>query len=405
MDGERCEISFSPPDITELEINEVVDVLKSGWITTGPRTKLLEEHIAKYIGVEKCVCLNSGTAALELTLRILGVGEGDEVITTPYTYTATASVVEHVGAKLVLVDLEADSYEMNYEQLSNYINENTKVIIPVDIGGVMCDYEKIFDIVENKKEVFKANSKLQAIYNRVVILADSAHGFGASQSDCKSGNVADFTAFSFHAVKNLTTGEGGAIVWKNKQNLDNDWLYKQYRLYALHGQSKDALEKTKKGAWEYDIILPGYKCNMTDIQAALGLMQLSRYQEMLARRKEIVSIYDEAFKELPVSILKHSGSNHQSSMHLYLVRINGIDESVRNIVINKMSELGIPCNVHYKPLPMLSAYKKLGYNIKDYPNAFKQYQNEITLPLHTKLTDEDVLFIVESFKSVLKLKY
>lgn len=403
--NERRNIPFSPPDISDEEINEVLNTLKSGWITTGPKTKKFEKQIAEYIGVNKAVCLNSATAALELTLRILGIGPGDEVITSAYTYTASASVVTHVGAKLVLVDTAPDSYEMDYSKLPEYINENTKAIIPVDFAGKMCDYETLFNVVESKKELFIANNKIQEKIGRVAVVADAAHAFGATQNNKICGQVADFTTFSFHAVKNLTTAEGGAVVWRNDLGFDDDLLYKEYMLNSLHGQSKDALSKTKKGAWEYDIIYPAYKCNMTDIQASLGLAQLHRYNELLKRRKEIISKYDEMVNSLGLRSLAHSGSNYSSSCHLYIMDIPGIKENKRNEIITKMAEVGISCNVHYKPLPMLTAYKNLGFNIEDYPNAYNMFKSEITLPLHTLLSEGDTDYIaVELERVVMKLK-
>ncbi len=399
-------ISFSPPDITDKEVEEVTKALRSGWITTGPRTKLFEQKIAEYIGVNKAVCLNSATAAMELTLRILGIGHGDEVITTAYTYTASASVIHHVGAKIVLIDVAKDSFEMDYSKLADAITEKTKAIIAVDIAGKICDYVSIYKAVENKKNLFNANNDLQKLFNRVVVIADAAHAFGAVQNKLKCGQIADFTCFSFHAVKNLTTAEGGAVAWRNDIGLDNDWLYKELMLYSLHGQSKDALAKTQKGAWEYDIVFPAYKCNMTDITAAFGLVQLERYNEMLQRRREIIEIYDKEISSMGVESLKHYGSNFASSGHLYLTRIPNIDETKRNIIIIKMAETGIACNVHYKPLPMLTAYKNLGFDIKDYPNAYNQYTNEITLPLHTLLSDDDLEYVCEVFKeSLLSVKY
>lgn len=395
------QIPFSPPDITEQEINEVITALKSGWITTGPKTKELERRLAEYIGVNKAVCLNSATAAMELTLRILGVGPGDEVITSAYTYSASASVIHHVGAKIVLVDTAPDSFEMDYEQLAEAITVNTKAIIPVDLAGKMCDYEKLFQVVESKKHLFKATNDLQSMFNRVIVMADSAHAFGAVQGGKTSGEVADFTCFSFHAVKNLTTAEGGAVVWKNQLGIDDEWIYKQYMLYSLHGQSKDALAKTQIGAWEYDILFPGYKCNMTDIMASIGLVQLDRYDTALQRRKEVIESYDRELLPLGVQSLTHFGSNYASSGHLYLTRIPGITEKQRNQLIIQMAELGISCNVHYKPLPMLSAYKNLGFNINNYKNAFDMYQNEVTLPLHTLLTDDDVDYVTKAFKSII----
>ncbi|MGM0883307.1 MAG: DegT/DnrJ/EryC1/StrS family aminotransferase [Bacillota bacterium] len=401
--NETRSISFSPPDITNDEINEVIKAMKSGWITTGPRTKLFEKKIAEYVGSSRAVCLNSATAAMELTLRILGVGPGDEVITTAYTYTASASVIEHVGAKIVLVDLAPDSYEMDYLKLSDSITENTKAIIPVDIAGKMCDYDAIFRAVENKKRLFKANNELQQQFNRVIVMADAAHAFGAERKGVKCGRVADFTCFSFHAVKNLTTAEGGSVVWRNDIGLDDEWLYNQFMLYSLHGQSKDALAKTQIGAWEYDIIYPAYKCNMTDIMAGIGLVQLSRYDELMKRRREIIELYDQAIQSMGVWNLQHYGANFASAGHLYFIRISGISEKKRNNIINMMAEAGIACNVHYKPLPMLTAYKKLGFDIKDYPNAYNQYANEITLPLHTLLSNEDVEYVCSKFKSILEV--
>ncbi|MCG8540740.1 MAG: DegT/DnrJ/EryC1/StrS aminotransferase family protein [Clostridia bacterium] len=400
-DTELRTIQFSPPDISDLEIEEVVKAMKSGWITTGPRTKELERKIAEYVGVNKAVCLNSATAAMEMTLRILNIGPGDEVITSAYTYTASASVIDHVGAKIVLVDTAPESFEMDYSKLANVITKKTKAIIPVDLAGKMCDYDEIYKIVESKKRLFIVNNEIQEIFKRIMVLADAAHGFGAERKGLKCGQVADFTSFSFHAVKNLTTAEGGAVVWRNGLGLDDEELYKQFMLYSLHGQSKDALEKTKKGAWEYDIVYPAFKCNMTDILAGFGLMQLSRYDGLLKRRKEIIEMYDKALKPLEVKGLQHYGADFTSTGHLYLARIPGIGEAERNEIIVKMAEAGVVCNVHYKPLPMLTAYKNLGFNIKDYPNAFDMYKNEITLPVHTLLSDEDVEHVIESLKKVL----
>lgn len=396
----KMNIPFSPPDIGEDEIQSVIDALKSGWITTGPKTKQFEREIAKLCNTEKAVCLNSATASLELTLRILGIGEGDEVITSSYTYTASASPIAHVGAKIVLVDTQKDSFEMDYEKLANAITEKTKVIIPVDVAGILCDYDKIFKIVEEKKKLFKANNDIQKIYNRIIVVADSAHGFGAKKDGKMSGEFADFTTFSFHAVKNLTTGEGGAAVWKSKEGLDNEEIYKQYQLLSLHGQTKDALHKNTLGAWEYDIVDTYYKCNMTDIMAGIGLAQIARYPKLVERRHQIISKYNEAFKDLPIMVLKHKDENHRSSGHLYFTRIKGINEEQRNEIIIKMAERGIACNVHYKPLPMLTAYKKLGFDIANYPNAYDFYRNEITLPLYSKLTDEQVEYIIENFKEI-----
>lgn len=402
VDIKKRNIPFSPPDITDEEIQEVIRTMKSGWITTGPRTKEFEKEIAEYVGVNKAVCLNSCTAAMELTLRILGIRPGDEVITSAYTYSASASIIEHVGAKIVLIDTAHDSFEMDYRKLADAITENTKVIIPVDIAGKMCDYDKIFEIVEAKKEIFKANNELQGLFNRIIIMADAAHSFGADRKGKKSGQVADFTCFSFHAVKNLTTSEGGAVVWRNDLGLDDEWLYRQFMLYSLHGQSKDALAKSQKGSWEYDILFPGYKCNMTDILAAIGLVQLGRYQDLLERRKEIIEIYDKNLLPTRIKSLEHYGEDFNSSGHLYLARIPGIAEKERNEIIIKMAEQGIATNVHYKPLPMLTAYKNLGFDIKDYSNAYAQYANEITLPLHTLLSNEDVEYICKGLKRALE---
>ena len=395
-------VSFSQPDISDVEIQEVVNALRSGWITTGPRTKLFEKKIADLVGTENCICLNSQTACAELTLRILGVGEGDEVITTAYTYTATASVVLHVGAKLVLVDTVKDGFEMDYDKLEEVVNEKTKVIIPVDLGGVPCDYDRIFSIVERKKRLFRPSNKLQESFGRVIVMADTAHAFGAKRQGCNVGAVADFSNFSFHAVKNLTTAEGGAVTWRNIPSVDNSEIYKLYQLYSLHGQSKDALSKNELGEWEYDIMGPWYKCNMTDIAAATGLKQLERYDEILKRRKDIIERYDAAFKPLNIETLEHYTDGHQSSGHLYITRIPGITESVRNEIIYKMAKAGIVCNVHYKPLPMFTAYKNCGFDIAAFPNAYNQYANEITLPLHTCLTDDMVGFVIENYVAIIK---
>ena len=402
LDTENRNILFSPPDITEAEIEEVIDTMKSGWITTGPRTKEFERRIADYVGVNKAVCLNSATAAMELTLRILGVGPGDEVITTAYTYTASASVIDHVGAKIVMVDVAKDSFEMDYTKLADAITDKTKVIISVDLAGKMCDYDAIFDVVESKRHLYKASNELQQKINRIVVMADAAHAFGADRNGYNCGQVADFTTFSFHAVKNLTTSEGGAVVWSNNLDLDDEELYKQYMLYSLHGQSKDALAKTQKGAWEYDIVYPAYKCNMTDISAAIGMVQLDRYVGLKERRQEIIEMYDAALLPLGVETIKHYGLNFASSGHLYLTRIPNISEAERNEIIIKMAELGVATNVHYKPLPMFTAYKKLGFDIKNYPNAFDMYKNGITLPLHTSLSDEDVAYVINCFISSIK---
>lgn len=391
-------IAFSPPDITEEEIAEVTDTLRSGWITTGPKTKLFEKQIAQFCNTSKAVCLNSATACAELTLRVLGIGPSDEVITTAYTYTASASVIQHVGAKTVLIDVAPDSYEMDYDQLEAAITERTKAIIPVDLGGVICDYDRVFEIVEKKKDLFRPSSEIQERIGRIAVVADGAHAFGAVRNGKHSGEIADFTSFSFHAVKNLTTAEGGAVVWRDIDGVDNEELYKQYMLLSLHGQSKDAMAKTQLGAWEYDIVAPYFKCNMTDIMAALGLAQFRRYQDLLERRKEIIGMYDDAFKDCNVTVLKHYGDNFASCGHLYLVRLNGRTREECNEIITKMAEAGVATNVHYKPLPMLSAYKNMGFDIADYPNAYAMYENEITLPLHTKLTDEEVQYVIETFK-------
>ena len=395
-------IPFSPPDMTEAEANEVREAILSGWITTGPRTKEFERLIAICCQTKKAVALNSATAAMELTLRVLGVGEGDEVIVPAYTYTATASVVHHVGAKIVMVDVAPGSFEIDYDSIADAITERTKVVMPVDLGGVMCDYDRVFAAVESKRELFRPANDIQKAFGRVVVLADAAHAFGARRHDRMCGEVADFTSFSFHAVKNLTTAEGGAITWKSIPGIDDEWLYKQYQLLSLHGQSKDALAKTQLGAWEYDIVAPDYKCNMTDISAAIGLVQIRRYAELLHRRRQIVERYNEALKDCKVQVLNHYGDDHQSSGHLYLVRLLGKDSEYRNEVIRKMAERGIACNVHYKPLPMMTAYKNLGFDIKDYPNAYRQFENEVTLPLHTRLSDEDVEYVIGNFVEVLK---
>lgn len=396
-------IPFSPPDITDLEINEVVEALKSGWITTGPKTKELEKEVAKLCGTSRAVCLSSQTACAELTLRVLGIGPGDEVIVPAYTYTASASVVCHVGAKLVLVDVKKDSLEMDYDKLEAAITEKTKVIIPVDIGGVPCNYEKIFSIVNNKKSLFKpSDNKIQKAIGRIIVMADTAHAFGATLNGKAIGSVADFSNFSFHAVKNFTTAEGGAATWKDIEGIDNEEVYHLYQLLSLHGQSKDALAKTKLGSWEYDIIGPWYKCNMTDVVAAIGLGQMKRYKDLLARRKQIIEKYDAAFKPLGILTLNHYTDEHQSSGHLYITRIPGISIEQRNEIIVKMAEAGVTCNVHYKPLPMMTAYKQMGFDIKDYPNAYDYFKNEITLPLHTLLKDEEVDFIIEQFSKIVK---
>lgn len=395
-------IPFSPPDISELEIAEVAQALRSGWITTGPRTKQLEKNIAEWIGTEKCVCLNSQTACAEMALHVMGIGPGDEVITSAYTYTASASVIAHVGAKIVLVDTQKDSFEMDYGALESAINQNTKAIIPVDLGGVPCNYSKIFDIVERKKHLFKPANDIQAALGRVAVMADTAHAFGAKLGDKMIGSVADFSSFSFHAVKNLTTAEGGALTWRTIDGISNEDIYKKLQLLSLHGQSKDALAKTKLGAWEYDIIGTYYKCNMTDVVAAIGLKQFERYPDMLKRRKEIIMRYDAALKPLGVETLDHYTDEHESSGHLYITRIPNITLEQRNEIIIKMAEQGVACNVHYKPLPMHTAYKNLGFDIKDYPNAYAHFANEITLPLHTCLKDDEVEYVIEKYTDTLK---
>lgn len=391
-------IPFSPPDITEAEANEVRDALLSGWITTGPRTKELERQIAAFCETSKAVCLNSATACLEMALRVLGIGPDDEVITSAYTYTASASVVCHIGAKLVLVDTQKDSFEMDYNKLADAINEKTKAVIPVDLAGIPCDYDRIFDIANSKKALFSPKTDIQKAIGRVAIVADAAHAFGARWHGKMVGSIADFTSFSFHAVKNFTTAEGGALTWRDIEGIDNDHIYKELQLLSLHGQSKDALAKTQLGAWEYDIISPAYKCNMTDIMAAIGLVQMKRYPALLERRKQIIGMYDDALKGCNVQVLDHYTDEHTSSGHLYLVRLLGKDSEYRNNVITEMAKREIACNVHYKPLPMMTAYKALGFDIKDYPNAYAQFCNEITLPLHTKLTDEMVEYIIRNFK-------
>lgn len=395
-------IPFSPPDITETEIEQVAEALRSGWITTGPKTKALEREVADLCGVNRAVCLNSQTACGEMTLRLLGIGEGDEVITSAYTYTASASVACHVGAKLVLIDTQEDSLEMDYSKLEDAITQKTKVIIPVDLGGVPCDYEQIFSIVERKKYLFQPENEIQKAIGRVIVMADVAHAFGATWKGKPVGSVADFSNFSFHAVKNFTTAEGGAVTWRDIEGIDNEVLYHQYQLLSLHGQSKDALAKMQLGAWEYDIIGPWYKCNMTDVVAGIGLAQMKRYRELLARRKEIIRKYDGAFKPLGIEVLDHYTDEHQSSGHLYITRVPGITLEQRHEIIVKMAEAGVACNVHYKPLPMMTAYKNLGFDINDYPNAYKRFENEITLPLHTKLTDEEVEYVIEMFYEIVK---
>jgi dTDP-4-amino-4,6-dideoxygalactose transaminase len=395
-------IPFSPPDITEAEVEQVAEALRSGWITTGPKTKELERQVADLCGVNRAVCLSSQTACAETTLRVLGVGEGDEVIVPAYTYTASASVVYHVGAKIVLVDVREDSLEMDYDKLAEAITEKTKVIIPVDLGGVPCDYDKIFSIVEAKKSLFHPVNKLQEAIGRVIIMTDAAHALGATWHGKPVGSIADFSNFSFHAVKNFTTAEGGATTWKDIEGIDNEEIYHQYQLLSLHGQSKDALAKTQLGAWEYDIVGPWYKCNMTDVVAGIGLAQMKRYAGLLERRKEIIGKYDAAFKPLGIEVLNHYTEEHQSSGHLYITRVPGITLEQRHEIIVKMAEQGVACNVHYKPLPMMTAYKNLGFDIKDYPNAYKRFENEITLPLHTKLTDEEVEYVIEKYSEIVK---
>ncbi|MGT2686385.1 DegT/DnrJ/EryC1/StrS family aminotransferase [Streptococcus porcinus] len=396
-------IPFSPPDITENEISAVTEALRSGWITTGPKTKLLEKNIADYIGTTKVVCLNSATAGLELVLRILGVGKGDEVIVPAMTYTASCSVIEHVGAAPVIIDIQENSFQFDYDKLRKAITNNTKVIIPVDLAGIPCDYDKLFDIVESEKEKFVPNTTIQEVLGRITILSDSAHAFGAKYNNLMVGQVADFSVFSFHAVKNFTTAEGGAVTWNTKLPIDSNDLYKQFQIYSLHGQTKDALEKTKIGSWEYDILIPGYKCNMTDIMASIGLVQLDRYNDLLNRRNEIVEKYNNGFKGTIVKPLVHmpTDNSYKSSMHLYIVHLDGLSREQRDIVIQKMAEVGIACNVHYKPLPMLTAYRNMGFDIKDFPNALTYFNNTMTLPLHTKLTNEEVDYIINNLRTIL----
>jgi len=395
-------ISFSPPDITEEEANEVRDALLSGWITTGPRTKELERQIATFCKTSKVACQSSATASLEAILRVLGIGPGDEVITVAYTYTATASPICHVGAKLVFVDTAPDSYEMDYDRLAEAINERTKAIIPVDLGGVPCDYTKIMAIAESKRHLFHPANALQEAVGRVIVIDDAAHAFGARWHNQPIGGISDFTSFSFHAVKNFTTAEGGAITWRPLPGIDDEWLYNQFQLNSLHGQSKDALTKTKMGAWEYDVLTPAYKSNMTDITAAIGLVQMKRYPKMLARRRQMIEYYNETLEGLNLQVRDHFTSEHDSSGHLYQVRLLGHDSDYRNEVIVKMAERGIATNVHFKPLPMMTAYKNLGFDIKDFPNAYNQFYNEITLPLHTRLTDEEIDYILQNFKDIIQ---
>lgn len=394
-------IPFSPPDVGEQEIAEVAEALRSGWITTGPRTKELERLIAEYCHTHKAVCLNSATACMELTLRLLGVGPGDEVITSAYTYTATASVICHVGAKVVLIDTAPNSFEMDYDRVADAITERTKVIMPVDIAGIPCDYDKLFSVVESRKGLFRPTNELQKRFGRVIVLADSAHAFGAQRGGKMCGEIADFTSFSFHAVKNFTTAEGGALTWRTIPGVDDEWIYKEFQLLSLHGQNKDALAKTQLGSWEYDIVAPNYKCNMTDIMAAIGLVQMTRYPDLLARRRELIALYDEALQGSLATPCCHYAAEYTSSGHLYLVRLTGRDEAYRNDVITKMAAMEIACNVHYKPLPMMTAYQKLGFDISDYPNAFAMYRNEITLPLHTRLTDEQAQYIISTFVRII----
>ena len=393
-------IEFSPPDITQLEIDEVVDTLKSGWITTGPKTKKLEQELSVFTNTDKTVCLNSATAAMELTLRLLGVGAGDEVITCAYTYTASASVIHHVGAKIVLVDCNKEDKFMDLDALENAITEKTKVIIPVDLAGKPCKYDEIFEIVERKKSLFKPNNKLQEKIGRVIVMADAAHSLGAVYKRKPSGSIADFTCFSFHAVKNFTVAEGGSVTWNRNLGLNDDEIYREFQLLSLHGQSKDALSKTKLGSWEYDIVAPNYKCNLTDIASGIGLAQLKRYPSLLKRRFEIVERYNKGFEGTRIKPFIHFEEDRKSCCHLYIVNIEGASEEERNEIIVKMAERGIATNVHYKPLPMFTAYKNLGFDIKDYPNAFDNYKSEITLPLHTLLTDEQVDYIIENLKAL-----
>lgn len=401
MNTKLRNVPFSPPDMSEAEVLEVAEALRSGWITTGPKTKEFERQIAQYCGTNKAVCLNSATACMEMILHVLGVGPGDEVITCAYTYTATASVTCHVGAKVVMVDTAPESFEMDYSKLADAITERTKVIIPVDLAGIVCDYQKVFAAVESKKNLFRPANDIQKAFGRVVVLADAAHAFGAQQNGRMCGNIADFTSFSFHAVKNLTTAEGGALTWRPIPGIDDEWIYKQFQLLSLHGQNKDALAKTQLGAWEYDIVAPNYKCNMTDVMAGIGLAQLKRYQGMLDRRREIIERYNEGLRGCNVEVLNHYGENHASSGHLYLVRLLGKTVEQRNEVIIKMAERGIACNVHYKPLPMMTAYKNLGFDIANYPNAYAQYVNEVTLPLNTRLSDEDVEYVISNFVDII----
>ena len=398
----KYNIPFSPPDISDGEINEVIDTLKSGWITTGPKTKELERRLSEFTNTPKTVCLNSATAALELTLRVLGIGEGDEVIVPAMTYTASCSVIYHVGAKAVIVDIAKDSHEMDYDALADAITENTKAVIPVDLAGIPCDYDKIFEVVESKKHLFKARSEYQEKLGRVAVVADGAHALGSKYKGEKIGSVADFTTFSFHAVKNFTTAEGGSVTWKENENFDNEELYREYQIYSLHGQTKDALAKTKAGSWEYDIVIPGYKCNLTDIAASIGLVQLDRYPRLLERRDNIISQYNKGFEGSRIKALSHSSEDYKSCGHLYITHVEGATFEQRGEIIVKMAERGISCNVHYKPLPLLTAYKNLGFDIENYPNAYNYYVKEITLPLHTRLSDEDIAVIISNFKEIVE---
>ncbi len=399
---EKRVIPFSPPDISELEIQEVCEALRSGWITTGPRTKQLEKNLAEFCHVNRLVCLNSATAAEELNLRVLSIGEGDEVLVPAYTYTSSASAVIHTGATVRFVDSQPGNCQMDYDAMEAAITEKTKAIVAVDLGGIPCDYNRIYEAVERKKALFRPANAVQEAIGHVAVVADSAHALGASRQGKMAGQLADFTSFSFHAVKNFTTAEGGAATWRPIPGIDDEDLYHQYQLLSLHGQSKDALSKTQLGAWEYDIVGPWYKCNMTDIMAAIGLKQLERYPGLLARRKEIISRYDTMCNELGVQHLEHYTDEVTSSGHLYLTKIPGITTEQRNEIIRKLAERGIATNVHYKPLPMMTAYKALGWDIKDFPNAYAYYQNLITLPLHTKLSDEDVDYVIAGFQDVVK---
>ncbi len=398
----RRNIPFSPPDITEAEINLVAEVLRSGWITTGPRTKELEKKIATLCHTNRAVCLNSATSCMESILRLLGVGPGDEVITTAYTYTATASVVVHVGATLKIIDTQPDSLEMDYDKMEAAITERTKVVVPVDLGGIVCNYDRIFEAVERKRSLFVPANDIQRAIGRVAVMCDAAHALGAMRGGKMCGEIADFTSFSFHAVKNFTTAEGGALTWRDIPGIDNEYIYKQFMLLSLHGQSKDALAKTQLGSWEYDIVAPLYKCNMTDIMAAIGLVQYDRYPQLLQRRREIIAQYDRALKPLGIGTMEHYGEDFASSGHLYIIRLKGHDADYRNRVINEMAERGIACNVHYKPLPLLSAYKNMGFDIKDYPNAYDMFHNALTLPLHTRLSNEDVQYVIDNLTDILK---